>query len=186
MRKILICAGISYKVGDSIGIRCPNPSDVVEFMIKRLDLDGNNMFTTEDGDEHVQSIEEAFTKRFNLTVVPKKSALRHLACYCTDEKEKFILLNLSSKSGAVNYQVVNILRLSLMFVEICDGAKANRARSIGNVSVMSSSIRPYVVHFTCTLSQILFDCVITFITAKSPQDCVYGCRLYCRRDEHCP
>jgi sulfite reductase alpha subunit-like flavoprotein len=97
--------GITYCVGDSIGVYCPNDYEVVDKLIKRLNLDGNMMIAFE-GDSgkllpHIHtpcSIHDAFLYCSDLAAVPQKAFLRILAEYCLDESDREKLYFLCGKS----------------------------------------------------------------------------------------
>jgi sulfite reductase alpha subunit-like flavoprotein len=97
--------GITYCVGDSIGIYCPNDFEIVEKIIKRLNLDPNTMIAFQ-GDSgkllpHIHtpcSVQDALLYCCDLAALPQKAFLRILAEYCLEEKDRESLYFLCGKS----------------------------------------------------------------------------------------
>eukprot|EP00475_Leptophrys_vorax_P037013 TRINITY_DN632_c0_g1_i2.p1 TRINITY_DN632_c0_g1~~TRINITY_DN632_c0_g1_i2.p1 ORF type:complete len:580 (+),score=164.51 TRINITY_DN632_c0_g1_i2:434-2173(+) len=97
--------GITYQVGDSIGIYCPNDIHVVEALLERLNISGDLQIQFE-GDSKKQlphihtpcSILDAFLFCVDLEAIPQKAFLRILAEYCIDEADRQKLYDLCGKS----------------------------------------------------------------------------------------
>jgi sulfite reductase alpha subunit-like flavoprotein len=97
--------GITYQVGDSIGIYCPNDWELVENLLKRLNVSGD-LEIQFDGDSHKQlphihtpcTIRDAFLFCVDLQAVPQKALLRMLGEYCLNEEERQALYFLAGKT----------------------------------------------------------------------------------------
>ena len=106
--------------GDAIGIACSNPRQEVSNTINRLGLKPESSFTlkstaginssqqsliihfTEAFPSHLSSqmtVQDVFEKRLELRVAPKKTFIRLLAEYTTNQTEKDRLLFLCSREG---------------------------------------------------------------------------------------
>lgn len=107
-------SGIQYQAGDAIGVLPENSPEVVEKLLKRLGVDGNRVFKVEglgDGGStsllaHIPwpcSARVALTYGCDVTSVPRKSLLRTMAEYCTDERDKRTLLYFTSRAGRDAY-----------------------------------------------------------------------------------
>lgn len=113
----LSSSGIEYAPGDSLGVLPENDPQLVEDLLEQLGFDGKKHFRVShrhmDGStpetralQHIRwpcSVQSAFMHGVDLTSPPKKSLLRVLAEYCTDEKEKAKLMYLCSKEGRKEY-----------------------------------------------------------------------------------
>ncbi|KAF2075896.1 hypothetical protein CYY_002787 [Polysphondylium violaceum] len=110
---------IRYKPGDYALILSPNDSDLVNKLLKRLDLLKNKdekvlLTTCSDDDSNNNklpeylpieacSIKDIFTWNLDISFIPPQFFLNIMASYCTDSEEKKKLVYLSSKQGTVLY-----------------------------------------------------------------------------------
>lgn len=114
-------SGITYKPGDSIGVKCPNRVEDVNVLLARLGLEGSKHVVIEmaaptgrvtrrqaSGANRFPvpvTVRELFEHHVDILSSPKKAVLRALATYCSNDEERAQLLVLSSKVGADKYQV---------------------------------------------------------------------------------
>ncbi|ORX90107.1 riboflavin synthase domain-like protein [Basidiobolus meristosporus CBS 931.73] len=108
---------LEYAAGDAFGIVCPNNELLVNGILQRLGVseeESNQIVDIEPLTEsttlptHLQGIQGAtiadiFRYVTDLTSLPKKGFLRMLAEHTSDETEKKLLLLLSSKQGASDF-----------------------------------------------------------------------------------
>jgi len=132
-----------WQPGDAIGVICPNPDHLVSGLLGRLGLKGsslvnvvvssqqssamsvNKAFVQErlvfQNMDDICSIEEIFTWGVDVTSIPRKTFLRMLAEYCSDELHHQQLLYLSSIGGKETFSVMfelqkpNLLEILTMF-----------------------------------------------------------------------
>ncbi|CAK4703304.1 hypothetical protein LEN26_006533 [Aphanomyces euteiches] len=118
-------AGITYVPGDSIGVRCPNDADVVDYLVQRLNIQKDQLHSScvvqgskkSNAAPLQASLLDLLTHHYDLYALVKKATLRSLAQYCTDATEQAQLLYLSSKDGPAAFQkFVEAQRLSLLEV----------------------------------------------------------------------
>jgi len=110
-------SGLRYKPGDCIGVFPENDHELVVAVIRHLGLDKDAWFEVKHKNDsidtpetkplqHVKwpcSVESALLHGIDLTSPPKKSLLRLLAEYCSDEREKEKLMHLCSREGRADY-----------------------------------------------------------------------------------
>ena len=101
---------VNYEPGDSFGFITGNCDQEVECCLKCLDLwdkrDNYCQVLTQQLFPHlpkVSKIYDLIKYYLELRAIPKKSALRHLAEFCTDASHKRRLLELSSREGDNEY-----------------------------------------------------------------------------------
>ncbi|KAL4177058.1 hypothetical protein KRP22_001994 [Phytophthora ramorum] len=138
-RKVLLLdvdihgSGIQYVPGDSIGIKCPNRTEDVDALLGCLGISGDKVFSAEpvaavngraakrkNTSIHFPtpcSVRDALLHHVDILSSPKKTAVRALATYCSDEEQRARMLLLSSKSGANKYKAF-ITEQHLNFVEL--------------------------------------------------------------------
>jgi len=107
----------SYVPGDSIGIYCPNTLDLVNSVLAHLEIDGDVIYELSPNTDsklvpsHIQallpnSIRTILTWGVDLQDVPKKTTLRMLAEYCSNQSEKETLIHLSSIKGKSDFATI--------------------------------------------------------------------------------
>eukprot|EP00890_Picochlorum_soloecismus_P000985 jgi/Picsp_1/1888/NSC_05354-R1_protein len=130
-------SGLQYKPGDCIGVFPENDLELVVAVIKHLGLDKDAWFEVKHRDDsmdtpetkplqHVKwpcSVESAFLHGLDLTSPPKKSLLRLLAEYCSDEKEKEKLMHLCSREGRADY-MKSIIQAHYSFCDVLFDTKS--------------------------------------------------------------
>jgi NADPH-ferrihemoprotein reductase len=130
-------SGLQYKPGDCVGVFPENDQELVAAVIKHLGLDKDAWFEVKHKDEgidtpetkplqHVKwpcSVESAFSHGLDLTSPPKKSLLRLLAEYCSDEKEKEKLMHLCSREGRADY-MKSIIQAHYSFCDVLFDTKS--------------------------------------------------------------
>ena len=130
-------SGIQYKPGDCVGVFPENDHELVAAVIKHLGLDKDAWFEVKHRDDgtdtpetkplqHVKwpcSVESAFLHGLDLTSPPKKSLLRLLAEYCSDEKEKEKLMHLCSREGRADY-MKSIIQAHYSFCDVLFDTKS--------------------------------------------------------------
>eukprot|EP00899_Mesostigma_viride_P019348 jgi/Mesvir1/27414/Mv07211-RA.2 len=110
-------SGLTYLPGDAVGVLPENDPAGVQPLIERLGLDGGAVFSVgsregshESGAQllsHIPpscSVREAFLRYVDFTSVPRKSLLRMLADYCSNEREAWHLKHLCSRGGKDDYK----------------------------------------------------------------------------------
>jgi methionine synthase reductase len=102
-------SGISYSPGDSIGIMCPNPPNLVKVVLDRLNIGliaaGQTAITPETRLSGVGTLSPAkrlkaidwLTDKIDLTSTPKKASVLALAQCCSDPNESIQMQNLVCK-----------------------------------------------------------------------------------------
>ncbi|KAJ3281618.1 hypothetical protein HK104_011363 [Borealophlyctis nickersoniae] len=109
--------GWEYVPGDAFGVLCPNTDGLVLPLLKRLGLEPEHVFKMEATEsagssglpfqlEKPCTYYEAFRHFLDLHSLPRKSFLRMLAEYTTDEEEKKTLYFLSSTQGTGAYRTL--------------------------------------------------------------------------------
>lgn len=106
------------EAGDSFALICENDPDTVDCLISRLYLGGETLVElssvlpiSSDGLIDLVGTGPITIKRLFMNFVdimhfPKKSFIRHLAEFCENESEKFLMLYLSSKAGSADYMAL--------------------------------------------------------------------------------
>lgn len=102
------------RAGDSVGVLPKNDPELVEALLRRLGADPDREFVVESGGAgggralgHIPApctLRRALTSHCDITGVAKKGLLRVLAEYCSDKKEKHVLMLLSSRGGKEKYK----------------------------------------------------------------------------------
>ena len=124
-------SGIEYGPGDSLGVLPENDPLLVDQVLERLGIDGNKWFTVShknmDGStpetrplQHIKwpcSVRDALLHGVDLTGPPKKSLLRVLAEYCSDNAEKEKLMLVCSREGRKEY-MESVLKARRAFVDV--------------------------------------------------------------------
>lgn len=165
-------SGISYEVGDHVGVYGANSADTVSKMAEILGLPLDYTFTMQK-DPKYQDLQEPFsvqpiTLGFALTHYvdilssPSKGALRALSAFIEDEDQKKSILYLSQQDGFQQYQDMISKQKSLL--EVMQGvpsAKPTLGAFLGSIaprlrpryySISSSPmIYPHSVHVTCAV-----------------------------------
>eukprot|EP00963_Diacronema_lutheri_P007204 scaffold630_cov350-Pavlova_lutheri.AAC.15 len=105
----------SFSPGDSIGILPCNDQRLVDELLERLQFNPNKVFSVKPALEaekdkqllpHIKtpcSVRKCFLEYVDITSIPRKSFLRLLAEFCTDQDDKYALMELCSKSGRELY-----------------------------------------------------------------------------------
>eukprot|EP01132_Coremiostelium_polycephalum_P001451 gene1451-1829_t len=104
---------LAYKPGDYATILCPMDKQLVDRVLRRLNLDGDRCILIEPTREgkdipgHLPkegcSIRDIFTWNLNLAFIPEQYFLKILSAYCSDGSEKKKLEFLSSPTGTSLY-----------------------------------------------------------------------------------
>ena len=105
----------SFSPGDSIGVLPCNDHQLVDELLERLQLDPNRVFKITPASDaekdkqllpHIKtpcSVRKCFLEYVDITSVPRKSFLRLLAEFCTDDNDKYSLMELCSRNGRELY-----------------------------------------------------------------------------------
>lgn len=116
--------GMTYNVGDSIGIFCPNDVDEINVVLNRLQLSADAVIDIEgDGSiGHIRmpcSLGEALLFCVDVRSCPSKVLLRVLSEYCSDRVEKQEMLELSGKSTECKQKYLeNIVLPQKSFIDL--------------------------------------------------------------------
>jgi len=108
--EIEIGSALKYEVGDHLGVFAENESDIVEEAAKRLGVSLYMVFSlypVEKGKAAVLgpcTVRKALAQYTDLSGSPRKSFLKCLAYYATNEDEKKKLLELSDEKNNTSYQ----------------------------------------------------------------------------------
>lgn len=112
------CPGLSYEPGDALGFVCPNPTDEVEYLLQRLNLERQGGYLMRLSiisgtakkratlPKHIPipcSVSQFLTHCAKIRCIPKKALLHFLSSCCHDEGEQRRLQELSSRQGAAEY-----------------------------------------------------------------------------------
>jgi sulfite reductase alpha subunit-like flavoprotein len=107
-------SGIEYTPGDSIGMCCPNPQFLVDFVFQRLkegnpelasaSLDTAVAVASSGSEEDLVTLRELLTYRLDLTGLPRKTHVLALAEFCGNPEDAVRLQWLCSK-GPVGKQL---------------------------------------------------------------------------------
>jgi methionine synthase reductase len=107
----------SYEPGDSIAVVCPNNEKMVDYFVKRLEIENpRQMFRLEPLTEKdtqalpsypfPNSYYNILKHYLDLKTIPRKSFFKLLADYARDPNEKNLLLFLTSKQGLPHYKKI--------------------------------------------------------------------------------
>ncbi|EGC38958.1 hypothetical protein DICPUDRAFT_148280 [Dictyostelium purpureum] len=131
---------VTYQTGDHLGIYPINDGELVEKLIQRLGVNGEEIISLIPADQEgniikasfgPMSIRKALSEHFDITNPPRKSVLRTLSEYTTDEQEKKKLLRLASEEASEEYN---------QFIK-------HDFRSIGELLDNFPNLKPNIAHF---------------------------------------
>lgn len=96
--------GLTYEIGEALGIHGRNNSEHVEEFLKFYNVDGDSLVEVTNKDDtslyEVRSARQALADNVDFLGKPPKRFYEALATYATDEKEKAALEKLASGEGA--------------------------------------------------------------------------------------
>ncbi|KAM0672701.1 NADPH cytochrome p450 reductase [Ordospora colligata] len=110
-----------YVSGDSIGMICPNSDELVNEIMKMLEIDDFVCKIVREGSEafnYVGSVREFFKHHFDFSGHPKRSFMLRLSALCDTEENKKYVEYLCSNQGANDY-----LRMSSQWNNVIDFLK---------------------------------------------------------------
>ncbi|KAK6538865.1 hypothetical protein TWF694_010424 [Orbilia ellipsospora] len=100
--------GMTYEIGEALGIHAQNDPDEVNQFIKFYGLDPNDVVEVPSRDDpeqlEMRTIFQALSQNIDIFGRPPKKFYEALAEFATDDKEKQNLLTLGSAEGAVEFK----------------------------------------------------------------------------------
>lgn len=96
--------GLTYDIGEALGIHGRNDAKAVEDFLKFYNVDGDALVETSNKDDHkiieIRSARQTLTENVDFTGKPPKRFYEALADFATDEKDKAHLQKLANAEGA--------------------------------------------------------------------------------------
>jgi NADPH-ferrihemoprotein reductase len=165
--------GFSYHSADNLGVLPVNSDSVVELVAATLNYDLDAVFRIKAAPNHEWhgapfpmpiTVRECLTRYCDLTGAPRRSDLKLLASYATDQVDKKALLRMASKEGRAEYRekileahvgLVDLLRLCPSIEAPLEHFLAFCPRLLPRFYTISSSssVHPRSVHLTVAVTE---------------------------------
>jgi len=165
----------SYHTADNLGVLPVNNMDVVEAVADSLGYDLDAVFTVSASNNHEWhgapfpmpiTIRDLLCNYCDLTSAPRRSDLKHLACYAKDPTDRKALSRMASKEGKAEYRekvveshvgLVEILKLCPSIEAPLEHFLAFCPRLVPRYYTISSSssVHPKSVHITVSLTETI-------------------------------